>query len=146
MYMRKLNNEWLTGLWYEYNPDQDQTRKEVKRLIEDGSFVDDEDYDNKGVSEIPKKVRYKHYSDNKEFRQYGGTGQKRTRAHRIETSDEEIDFKMYDRFKLIEQGDDDTPYIIQNVEYNKNTYNTKATLLLPNLAKEYTSKTVLTLK
>jgi uncharacterized protein (DUF1919 family) len=146
MYNRKLNNEWYTGKWYNYNPDQDKTREEIKRLIEASTFVDDEDYDNDGVSEIPKEVRYKHYSDTKDTSTYGTTGQKRTRSHRIESSDEFIDFKKKDRFRLMEQTDDEKPYQIMLVEYNKNTYNSKAAVILPGLVKEYTSKAVMTLR
>lgn len=146
MYLRKLNNEWFTGLWYEYNPDQDTTRKEIKRLVDSGDFVDNEDYDFQGVSTIPKEVRYKHYNETKTREEYAQNAQKRKTSHRIETSDEFIAFKEKDRFKLIEQSDDEKPYMIVNVEYNKNTYNSKAALLLPGLAKEYTSKVVMTLR
>lgn len=146
MYFRKLNNEWFTGLCYEYNAEQDTTRKEIKRLIDSGDFVDDTDYDFEGVSTIPFKVRYKHYSDTQSRRTYGQTGEKTTRAHRIETSDQSYEFKYKDRFKLITQSDDEKPYMIVNVEYNKNTHNAKRALLLPGLAKESTPKTVLTLR
>lgn len=142
----KPDNEWFVGLCYEYNKDQDKSRKEIKRLVDEGSFEKDEDYDDYGVSTIPIKVRYKHYTATNTFSESSQNQRKRTTAHTIETSDTTYKFKYKDRFKLIEQSDDESPYMIVNVDNAKNTQRKKASFLFPGLAEEYTPKRVLTLR
>jgi hypothetical protein len=141
----KPDNEWLTGLLYPYNKDQDQSRKEIKRLIDDSTFVKDEDYDDYGVSEIPTPVRYKHFSETRSFGEYTTNARKRTFKHLLQIRDEYHSYKYKDRFKLMEQADDEKPYEITNVEYPKNTYRTKAISLYPGLQDQYNSKALISL-
>lgn len=141
----KPDNEWLTGLLYTYNADQDKSRREVKRLIEDSTFVKDEDYDDYGVSEIPTPTKYKHFSEKVSYGEYGGTGKKRVYKHLLQIRDEFHSYKPDDRFKLMNQSDDEKPYRIINVEYPKNTYRTKAIALYPGLHDQYNSKALISL-
>lgn len=146
MYMRKINNEWFTGLHTPYNKEQDKTRKPIKDKITAGTFIKDDDYDDYGYSLYNNKVRYKHYSETKATQEYAPNAKKRTYAHRIETSDERVVFSYKDRFKLQTQEDDENGYMVVNVEINKNPNSAKKAIILPGLAKQSAPKTLLTLR
>ena len=70
MFIKMPDNEWVTASYYEYNYDQDQTQKEIKRKIEDGEFVKDEDYDDNGYSNIPLPIRLKPYTNPQRREEY----------------------------------------------------------------------------
>jgi len=146
MFIKMPNNEWFTGKHYEYNPEQDQTRKEIKRLIEATTFVADTDYDEEGYNLIYTEVRYKQYVDKTTRGGYATGVRSKVKERQIETNNEAIVFKDNDRFKLMNQEDVETPLKITNIDYNRNNYKTMATKLLPGLYKEYNSNTVLTLQ
>jgi len=146
MFIRMVNNEWFTGKHYIYNKDQDKNRKEIKRLIESSEFVDDTDYDDDGYSTIPTNVRYKQFVDRTRRDFYSSNAKNRRQDRQIEISDTSLVFNENDRFRLTNQKDEDTPFKITTIDYNRNTHKTMATHLLPGLFDEYNSSTILTLQ
>lgn len=146
MFIRMVENEWFTGKHYVYNAEQDQTRKEIKRLIDASTFVDDDDYDTDGYSTIPIKVRYKQFVDRTGRSAYSNNAKNRVKDRQISISDTMLEFAENDKFRLANQADEQSALKITNVDYNRNTHKTMATLLLPGLFKEYNSSTILTLK
>ena len=146
MYIRKPDNEWFTGKYYKYNPDQDKNRAEVKREIADGSFVQDDDYDDDGYNTVYESFRYKQYVDKSIRGGYAVGVKSNVNSRQIETSDEFIEFKENDRVRLLNQEDEETPYKIVEIDINRNLQKSKATLLLPGLYNEYNSTKILSLR
>jgi len=146
MFIRMPDNEWFVGKWYEYNKDQDQNRKAIKRLITLDTFIEDDDYDSDGYSTIPIETRYKQFVDKTSRSSYGGNSKSRSKSNQISVSDTSLVFSENDKFRLVQQTDEATPYKITEIDYNRNTHKTMATLLLPGLFDEYNSGTILTLK
>jgi hypothetical protein len=144
--IKEPDNEWYTGRHYSYKASQDQNRKEIKRLITASTFVDDSDYDVNGYMTIYTEVRYKHYTRKFTREEYAQGARNKKSVNQIETSNEIIDFKIDDRFKLMNQTDDATPKKIVDIDNPQNTYKTSATLMFPGLYNEYNSKVVMTLK
>lgn len=140
------DNEWFTGKLYQYNKDYDQTRREVKRLIALSEFTEDDDYDTEGYLTIPIKVRYKQYVDKTARGGYASGVNQRVKEKQIETSDITIDFAKGDRFRTMDMTDEEIGYKIEEVDYNRLSYKTPATYLLPGLYKQYNSTVILTLK
>jgi len=146
MFIKMPNNLWFTGRHYEYNKDQDMTRKEIKLLITADTFVKDTDYDTEGYNLVYTDVRYKQFKDTSTRGGYATGNRQSVKERQIETNNEMIVFNENDRFRLMNQEDEETPLKITNVAYNRNSYNSKASLLLPGLFKEHNSNTVLTLR
>lgn len=146
MFIRMVDNEWFVGKHYVYNKDQDQTRKEIKRLIEASTFIEDDDYDTNGYSTIPIKVRYKQFVDRTSRSEYATNAKNRIKNRQISVSDTSLTFAENDKFRLANQTDEQSALKITEVDYNRNTHKTMATLLLPGLFKEYNSSTILTIK
>ena len=140
------DNEWLTGLHYPYNEDYDQTRKEIQREIADGTFVEDADYDTEGYYTIATKVRYKQYVDNSIRGSVNAGFVNRNKSRQVEITDTSVELKENDRFKLMEQDDDEKGFKITEIDYYRNTHKTMATLILPGLYDKYNGRKILTLR
>lgn len=144
--IKQPNNEWFTGLHFEYNKNQDKTRTEIKRLITASTFVEDSDYDTEGYFTIPTSVRYKQYVDKTERGGYATGVRMKSKSKQIEITNEKMIFNENDRFKTMDMLDDEKGYKVVNVDYGRNSHKSMATLLLPGLYNEYNSNTILTLK
>lgn len=143
--IKQNKNEWYEGLHYSYNPDQDQTRKEIKRLIDAATFVNDEDYDTEGYFTIPTKVRYKQYVQRRTRGEYAQNARNTSGFKEIEVS-RDYSIKVNDRFKTMDLSDDAQGYKIEEIDTKRNTYKTKATLILPGLYDEYNNTKILRLR
>lgn len=140
------DNEWLTGKLYIYNKNQDQTRKEIKRLIDASEFTEDDDYDTEGYLTIPIEVRYKQYVDRTERGGYAAGVAQKVKNKQIEVTDTTIDLKYNDRFKTMDMTDEEKGYKVMNVDNNRNAELAMATYMLPGLYEEYNSNTIVTLQ
>lgn len=113
--------------------------------MQDNGFVEDDDYDDEGYFTIPTKVRYKQFVDRKTRGQYAQNASNISGFKEIEVS-RDYSIRVKDRFQTMDQDEDATPYKVEEIDTKRNTYKTKATLILGGLYDEYNNTKILRLR